>query len=562
MSAVPTRRATRLRNDAEAQAVQEARPSPTTPEAANRWGDRNEATSLRQQQQPERRQPTDSEGASEIQGFRQPFDVEYEPPEVRGSAKEVGTGLTQGAMEAMKAMLDKREEESKASLGETILSSMCQLFDADSKDTLKTAMKMRMSGTALRGALASIDTLKQRNPEKKTYEEEDPETKTTVHRMRRGVEENEEENEEEEEEERAPPRKKPKGKGDTLSMTTVVEGRRDRGRWITPKDIAKMCDETEDYDWWFAQMHEHLDACHLYEPRERVNWLVTYTEPAFLATVQERAEMEGVPTRKLRTDAETFRLFVTSRFTQVAAKEEIRSSIVSLKGRNLQPSKAWLKIRKLRYCFDQKALRDGTPTLTAREICSYFADALPRRLRMWMREHIANEHPMTQDASYALEAAKKYMSTLKEDAPTGNAKDDSEEEQETQSTMVAKKETDKERRKKTKWPTRAERRKRKRETKPEKRAGEEEKTDKPGGALAEEVLVALKSAMAQLQTDVTKKGQQQGTERLCYNCNQPGHLAAQCPHAKRQGQQQRGGFKGDRPTCTNYGKFGHPESQC
>ena len=42
-----------------------------------------------------------------------------------------------------------------------------------------------------------------------------------------------------------------------------------KARWTTPEHIEPMSEATEDYDWWFALMHEHFRQCFVVSPVEQ-----------------------------------------------------------------------------------------------------------------------------------------------------------------------------------------------------------------------------------------------------------------------------------------------------
>ena len=243
------------------------------------------------------------------------------------------------------------------------------------------------------------------------------------------------------------------------------------GKWHPPKDLPPLSEETPDIDWWFHQMQLHLDRCRIFHQYERVDLLHTHTDNDFLARIRDRAETEGITAEQLRSSPDAYRVYVAARFVSHVALPRLRREIDRLYGKCLEPREAWKRVRKLSYCYNEKAKRMAMDQISHLDISRIFIAALKPKMRDFLTSKLCDDHPMCTNSSYALSAAIQYQEEVKAMKPHGASPQasgsESEGSTEKDGALIA---TQKKGKKRGKRATRSERRKRKKNAEKEEQA--------------------------------------------------------------------------------------------
>ena len=66
-----------------------------------------------------------------------------------------------------------------------------------------------------------------------------------------------------------------------VPMLAAVPHSTVKSKWVEPEHIEKLSAQTDDFDWWFYQMHMHLNDCGISEPLDRLHFTRRHCEPSF-----------------------------------------------------------------------------------------------------------------------------------------------------------------------------------------------------------------------------------------------------------------------------------------
>ena len=308
-------------------------------------------------------------------------------------------------------------------------------------------------------------------------------------------------------------------------------------------------------------MQQHLDRCRIFHQYERVDLLHTHTDNDFLSRIRDRAETEGITAEHLRSSPDAYRVYVAARFVSHVAMPRLRREIDRLYGRCLEPREAWKRVRKLVYCYNEKAKRMAMDEISHLDTSRIFIAALKPKLQEFLTTKLCDDHPMCRNSSYALSAAIQYQEEVKAMRPhkegSEGSETESDEAADKDKALVAASKKTKKRGKRTSRKERKERRKRKRSSErteqaasggedgkeaKKKKEAEKDTKKKEGEKEGEETaMIAVKQTEKQASQTQLKK------EFLCHGCKQPGHFIARCPQAQGRrpwgppGGQQWGG---------------------
>ena len=182
-----------------------------------------------------------------------------------------------------------------------------------------------------------------------------------------------------------------------------------KSKWVDPEHIEKLNSQTEDYDWWFYMMHTHLNNCGIIEKYDRLHFTRRYCDDDFRNDITDRAIAIGFDIQLLNTSLPAYRSFVTQVYDKPYARQALQRQLFALGGKTQTPAEAWAKVRKLAFCYDEKAKRAKAPPLTEREKSDFFISALFPGLRIYLFSLLQQRHPDVATAEKAYQAAEDFI---------------------------------------------------------------------------------------------------------------------------------------------------------
>ena len=165
------------------------------------------------------------------------------------------------------------------------------------------------------------------------------------------------------------------------------------GKWQTPTHFGPLLAETLDFDWWFREMHLHLDACCITRQEYWMHFYRLHCNPEFWTSIRERLRSEGIAPYKILHHPHKFQEYVCLRYTRPTYADEVRQRIFDLNKRKLPTSEAWREISKLVFCYNEFMRRTkGTP-FTAAQHSAYFINTLHENLFQHLNQLLLQQHP-------------------------------------------------------------------------------------------------------------------------------------------------------------------------
>ena len=182
----------------------------------------------------------------------------------------------------------------------------------------------------------------------------------------------------------------------TASQNKVVKAL--MGKWQTPTHFERLDAETSDFDWWFREMHLHLDSCCITRQEYWMHFYRLHCQPEFWRSIRARLRSEGITPYKIMHHPHKFQEYVCLRYTRPTYADEIRQRIFALNKRKLPTSEAWREISKLIYCYNEFMRRTkGTPYSDA-EHSTYFINTLHEPLFQHLNHLLLQQHPSVRTA--------------------------------------------------------------------------------------------------------------------------------------------------------------------
>ena len=196
-----------------------------------------------------------------------------------------------------------------------------------------------------------------------------------------------------------------------VAMPALMGSDKDRAtkaRWSAPEHIKPMSETTADFDWWFAQMHEHFRQCFIVNPVDQLTLLQTHCSVSFFRTIMRRATASGYPMHLMYNDLDTYQYFVCNYYTRTGAINDIMVELASMANKKLTPAEAWDELYRLQVCHDAKAARAGIPNLHEKTKIDFFIAAMKGDLRTFLFNMAQQAHPNVATAELTFDAAVQY----------------------------------------------------------------------------------------------------------------------------------------------------------
>ena len=196
-----------------------------------------------------------------------------------------------------------------------------------------------------------------------------------------------------------------------VAMPALMGSDKDRAtkaRWSAPEHIKPMSETTADFDWWFAQMHEHFRQCFIVNPVDQLTLLQTHCSVSFFRTIMRRATASGYPIHLMYNDLDTYQYFVCNYYTRTGAINDIMVELASMANKKLTPAEAWDELYRLQVCHDAKAARAGIPNLHEKTKIDFFIAAMKGDLRTFLFNMAQQAHPNVATAELTFDTAVQY----------------------------------------------------------------------------------------------------------------------------------------------------------
>ena len=206
------------------------------------------------------------------------------------------------------------------------------------------------------------------------------------------------------------------GKGEVVMSATVGNGDRINGKWHIPEHIPVLRSSTEDYDWWFYLMRQHLDHCCLTRQDRWHHYYKLQCHPTFYKNIRARLRTEKIEPAKVLTHPYKFQEYVCLRYTPRDYPKKIIRRIFELHNKKLDIHEAWDEVCKLVFCYNECMRRRKQPQLTEEDHISYFIHALKDHLFPHLNTLFQQDHPSMCDAEEAFATAVSYENSLRERA--------------------------------------------------------------------------------------------------------------------------------------------------
>ena len=147
---------------------------------------------------------------------------------------------------------------------------------------------------------------------------------------------------------------------------------------------------------------------------KKIHYVRLHCEEIFLHTIVERAQQEGVNAGTLLSDIDEFRTFVTYHFTDPEALENIRQQLYVLSQKTMKPKEAWEIVKRLTFCYDQKALRQKQAPLTQQQKKKAFISILEPSLATYLYDLDQQHHFKTATVERTYATAEQRLKGLEQ----------------------------------------------------------------------------------------------------------------------------------------------------
>ena len=346
-----------------------------------------------------------------------------------------------------------------------------------------------------------------------------------------------------------------------------------KSKWVEPEHFGRLDSQTEDFDWWFYQMHTHLNDCGIMDEMDRMHFTRRYCVPDFRDNIIDRAIASGVDVEQLNLSLSAYRSFVTRMYDHPYSRQDLQRQLFALGMKTQTPAEAWSCVRRLTFCYDAKAKRAGALLLTEREKSDFFISALPVALRTYLFTMLQQDHPKVATAEKTYQMAEDYVrrskffgspSAIEELSTPGDT-----------SIFLLGKQTARE--------NSADRfaRKQPRRSQFKSKPPSKKKTAAPLALAQAELAINKDSAIAPfgkndgagpcssqgdnsqpVRESSSQLPQQRRSEKFCTFCNMSGHTLAVCRRKQRSVAEVNPAPPQSKPLCSACNKRGHEESRC
>ena len=197
------------------------------------------------------------------------------------------------------------------------------------------------------------------------------------------------------------------------AMSNRGERTQAKGQWVIPTHIDKLAANTPDFDWWFKEMREHLDACGIRNQDEWIDHYRVHCNSDFWQAIWERIQEEKLDPALIMQHPHRLQEYVCFRFTPKTYPSAIITRIFALKNKNLEVTQAWNETSKLVFCYNEYQRRHQGELISARKHSEYFVGALKGHLFTHMNSLLDQHHHRVANPRRTHRTAVEYEDSLK-----------------------------------------------------------------------------------------------------------------------------------------------------
>ena len=181
------------------------------------------------------------------------------------------------------------------------------------------------------------------------------------------------------------------------------------GKWRTPNHIAKLAQDTVDYDWWFRQMRDYLDDLRITQQSLWIGYYRVHCDRDFLAEIRDRLLEDEVDPSRVLSHPHKFQEYVCFRFTPATYPAEVMQRLLATREKSMDPKPAWLEVSKLVFCYNEFMRRRKGTLITDLQYSYHFAHALKQPVFEFLYDLLEQGHPKVRTPRRAYGVALRHV---------------------------------------------------------------------------------------------------------------------------------------------------------